>query len=66
MESLPAQAREKLEQKVIDFERLDEAGLQDGKWDVVFITYVKFPASLTTFFGSLSAMTGALMCGSID
>lgn len=38
VESLPAQAREKLEQKVIDFERLDEAELQVGKWDVVFIT----------------------------
>jgi oxidoreductase len=50
VESLPPQAREKLEQKVIDFERLDEAELQDGKWDVVFITYVSFPASLTTFW----------------
>jgi hypothetical protein len=61
---LPAQAREKLEQKVIDFERLDEAELQDGKWDVVFITYVIFPLhSLLLFFGSLSAMTGALMYG---
>ena len=33
--------KEKLEQKVIDFEKLDEAGLQAGKWDVVFITYVR-------------------------
>ena len=32
--------KEKLEQKVIDFERLEEAGLKDGKWDVVFITCV--------------------------
>ena len=30
----------KVEQKVIDFEKLDEAGLKEGKWDVVFITYV--------------------------
>ncbi|KAH9166734.1 hypothetical protein EDB89DRAFT_2073005 [Lactarius sanguifluus] len=37
-EELPAQASGKLEQKVIDFERLDEAGLKDGNWDVVFIT----------------------------
>jgi oxidoreductase len=30
----------KLEQKVIDFERLEASGLKDGKWDVVYITYV--------------------------
>ncbi|KAI0792864.1 hypothetical protein C8Q75DRAFT_731445 [Abortiporus biennis] len=30
--------KEKLEQRVIDFEQLDQAGLKDGKWDVVFIT----------------------------
>ncbi|KIK57084.1 hypothetical protein GYMLUDRAFT_173499, partial [Collybiopsis luxurians FD-317 M1] len=29
---------EKLEQKVIDFEKLNESGLGEGKWDVVFIT----------------------------
>ncbi|KAK7694428.1 hypothetical protein QCA50_001614 [Cerrena zonata] len=28
----------KLEQKAIDFEKLGESGLKDGKWDVVFIT----------------------------
>jgi len=28
----------KLEQKVIDFERVQDAGLKEGKWDVVFIT----------------------------
>ncbi|CCM02656.1 uncharacterized protein FIBRA_04760 [Fibroporia radiculosa] len=28
----------KLEQKVIDFEKLDEAELKDKRWDVVFIT----------------------------
>jgi oxidoreductase len=36
-EELSAHARGKLDQKVIDFERLDEAGLRDGNWDVVFI-----------------------------
>ncbi|KAF8631966.1 hypothetical protein AX15_002102 [Amanita polypyramis BW_CC] len=30
--------REKLEQKAIDFEKVDQAGLKDGEWDVVFIT----------------------------
>lgn len=30
----------KLEQKTLDFEKLEDAGLKDGKWDVVFITYV--------------------------
>ena len=30
----------KVEQKAIDFEKLEEAGLKDGKWDVVFVTYV--------------------------
>ncbi|KAH9991163.1 hypothetical protein BJV77DRAFT_1009290 [Russula vinacea] len=27
----------KVEQKVIDFERLEEAGLKEGQWDVIFI-----------------------------
>jgi len=31
--------KDKLEQKVIDFERIQESNLKDGKWDVVFITY---------------------------
>jgi len=30
--------KEKLEQKTIDFEKLEDAGLKDGRWDVVFIT----------------------------
>lgn len=34
--------KEKLEQKAIDFDKVEEAGLSVGKWDVVFITYV-FP-----------------------
>ena len=32
--------KEKLEQKVINFENLDEANLRSGKWDVIFITCV--------------------------
>ncbi|KAH9968446.1 hypothetical protein BGW80DRAFT_1338589 [Lactifluus volemus] len=36
-EDLPPHADGKLEQKVIDFERLDEAGLKEGSWDVVFL-----------------------------
>ncbi|KAF5386359.1 hypothetical protein D9757_006665 [Collybiopsis confluens] len=32
-----ATGKERLEQKVIDFEKLDD-GMKDGKWDVVFIT----------------------------
>lgn len=32
--------KEKLQQKVVDFDRLEEAGLKEGKWDVVFITCV--------------------------
>jgi oxidoreductase len=31
-------APSKLEQKTIDFEALDGAGLKDGRWDVVFVT----------------------------
>ncbi|KAF8809520.1 hypothetical protein BYT27DRAFT_7187835 [Phlegmacium glaucopus] len=30
--------KDKLEQKVIDFEKIQESGLKQGKWDVVFIT----------------------------
>ncbi|EGN97019.1 hypothetical protein SERLA73DRAFT_185300 [Serpula lacrymans var. lacrymans S7.3] len=36
LESAPG--RQKLEQKTIDFERLDQAGLKDGHWDVIFVT----------------------------
>ena len=36
-ESIQA-GKEKLEQKSIDFEKVEEAGLKDGKWDVVFVT----------------------------
>ncbi|KAJ7102978.1 hypothetical protein C8R43DRAFT_1047469 [Mycena crocata] len=37
LESLPAEGKDKLEQRTIDFEKPDAAGLRDGKWDVVFI-----------------------------
>ena len=30
--------KDKLEQKVVDFEKIEEYGLGSGKWDVVFIT----------------------------
>ncbi|KAK0489337.1 hypothetical protein IW261DRAFT_1557817 [Armillaria novae-zelandiae] len=30
--------KDKLEQRVIDFEKLEESGLKNGKWDVVFLT----------------------------
>lgn len=32
--------KDKLEQKVINFDKLEEAGLQDGRWDIVYITWV--------------------------
>ena len=32
--------KEKLEQKVIDFEKIEESGLKDGKWDVIYVTSV--------------------------
>jgi oxidoreductase len=47
-QDVPA-GKEKLEQKKIDFEKLDEAGLKDGKWDVVFITYVNFGSNIQSF-----------------
>lgn len=30
--------KDKLEQKVIDFEKITESRLKEGKWDVVYIT----------------------------
>ena len=54
-ESLPPQHKEKLVQKKIDFEKLDEAGLAKEKWDVVVISSVS-PLTLSdlmfTKFGS--------------
>lgn len=35
-DSLPC--KEKLEQKVIDFENLDTAAVKSGRWDTIFIT----------------------------
>ncbi|KAJ3832605.1 hypothetical protein F5878DRAFT_500608, partial [Lentinula raphanica] len=35
---LLSNGKDKLQQKVIDFEKLNELGLKDGNWDVVFIT----------------------------
>lgn len=32
--------KEKLEQKEINFEKLEESGLKEGKWDTVFIASV--------------------------
>ena len=43
---LPPQGREKLEQKVVDFECIDEAGLKEGQWDVVFVACV-IPCSIS-------------------
>jgi oxidoreductase len=49
-EDLPPQASGKLEQKVIDFEQLDEAGLKEGNWDVVFVAYVFLSLFSLPFF----------------
>lgn len=38
LESLDVDARQRLEQRVIDFENLDAAQLNKGRWDVVFVT----------------------------
>ncbi|KAH8096925.1 hypothetical protein DFH11DRAFT_1694382 [Phellopilus nigrolimitatus] len=38
LEQLGADAGAKLEQRTVDFEKLEEAGLKEGRWDVVFIT----------------------------
>jgi oxidoreductase len=45
LESLPAGSKDKLEQRKLDFENPDAAGLKNGKWDVVFITSVHFVRS---------------------
>lgn len=64
--------KDKLEQKVIDFEKIQEAGLKQGKWDVVFITYVylfifgwqeefvaNVPTSLLCSLGTTKANAGS-------
>ncbi|KAJ7035555.1 hypothetical protein C8F04DRAFT_1182143 [Mycena alexandri] len=51
LDGLPT-GKDKLEQKKIDFEKIEEAGLRDGKWDVVFIalgTAVKEAGSKEAF-----------------
>lgn len=42
--------KEKLQQTVIDFEKLDEEKLKAGKWDVVFITCVHQDCARCTRF----------------
>lgn len=38
IESIPAdKGRDKLVQKTVDFEKVEDAGMKEGKWDVVFI-----------------------------
>jgi N-acetyl-gamma-glutamylphosphate reductase len=60
------QGREKLEQVVVDFERLDEAGLKDGQWDVVFIAYVcPFSFFLQACLSRVESMTGVLIVQSM-
>ena len=49
-EQLPSGTEAKLQQIVVDFEKIGEAGLKDGKWDVVFITYVSSLALLSMVF----------------
>lgn len=36
--------KDKLIQKKIDFENLEDASLKEGNWDVIFITYVPLQA----------------------
>jgi hypothetical protein len=31
--------KEKLKQKVVDFDKIDQEGLSEGKYDAVYITY---------------------------
>ena len=56
-EQLPSGTEAKLQQIVVDFEKIGEAGLKDGKWDVVFITYVFLLGLLSMAFypGSYSS-----------
>lgn len=39
----------KLVQKAIDFEKLEESGLKEGKWDVVFIACVPISNNVRLF-----------------
>ncbi|PAV19786.1 NAD(P)H-binding family [Pyrrhoderma noxium] len=49
LDKLPVEAKDKLEQKVIDFEKIEEAGLAEGKWDVIFITLGSTRAAAGSF-----------------
>ncbi|KAF7370996.1 Oxidoreductase HTATIP2 [Mycena sanguinolenta] len=37
LDKLPPGGKDKVEQHVIDFEKLEAAGMKEGKWDVIFI-----------------------------
>lgn len=41
--------REKLEQRTVDFEKIKEAGLKEGLWDDIYITYVHSTPSRRLF-----------------
>ena len=43
--------KEKLEQKIIDYEKVDQAGLKDEKWDVIFITFVSLARTVPPPYG---------------
>ncbi|KAF8166659.1 hypothetical protein K438DRAFT_2065678 [Mycena galopus ATCC 62051] len=52
LDALPPASKTKLEQRIIDFEKPEAAGMRDGKWDVVFIalgTSVKHAGSPEAF-----------------
>jgi hypothetical protein len=49
--------KEKLEQKTINFEKLEESGLKDGKWDTVYITLVLMPGYPASSRGSTVLIT---------
>jgi len=51
--------KDKLEQKVIDFEKLKESDLKQGNWDVVFITYVRPIHSAVSFLANFIELTVA-------
>ncbi len=38
LENLPQGVQGKLEQKTVDFDHIEGAGLKDGKWDIVYLT----------------------------
>ena len=48
-----------VEQKVIDFERLEDAGLREGQWDVVFIVCVCFEGFSSPFYVSSTCVEWA-------